>query len=161
MITLNDYLYSGDTVLKILLQYSSDLKEDAISEGQGILLTWLCEHPENFARLKAYVSPEDFIDEPYTQVAREVYGQLETTGQVDPAAILNHFEDVDTQAKVAGIFHKEMDGEEEKETRTISEVVMGLLKASLEYRSAHAAGIEEVQKLLEDRKRLQQLKIDL
>lgn len=30
MITLNDYLFSGDTVLKILLQYSADLKEEAI-----------------------------------------------------------------------------------------------------------------------------------
>ena len=30
MITLNDYLFSGDTVLKILLQYSADLKEKAI-----------------------------------------------------------------------------------------------------------------------------------
>ena len=26
MISLNDYLYNGNTVLKILLQYSSDLK---------------------------------------------------------------------------------------------------------------------------------------
>ena len=26
MISLNDYLYDGNTVLKILLQYSSDLK---------------------------------------------------------------------------------------------------------------------------------------
>ena len=26
MITLNDYLFSGDTVLKILIQYSADLK---------------------------------------------------------------------------------------------------------------------------------------
>ncbi|MBP5605413.1 MAG: guanosine polyphosphate pyrophosphohydrolase, partial [Ruminiclostridium sp.] len=29
MITLNDYLYSGDTVLKILHQYSADLRENA------------------------------------------------------------------------------------------------------------------------------------
>ena len=29
MITLNDYLYSGDTVLKILLRYSADLKNEA------------------------------------------------------------------------------------------------------------------------------------
>ena len=29
MITLNDYLYSGDTVLKILQRYYVDLKEDA------------------------------------------------------------------------------------------------------------------------------------
>ena len=30
MIKLNDYLFSGDTVLKILLQYSADLKDEAI-----------------------------------------------------------------------------------------------------------------------------------
>lgn len=29
MITLNDYLYSGDTVLKILMKYSEDLKESS------------------------------------------------------------------------------------------------------------------------------------
>ncbi|MEE3467863.1 MAG: DNA primase [Eubacterium sp.] len=136
-------------------------KEDAVSEGQGILLTWLCEHPENFGRLKQYVSPDDFIDEPYTQVAKEVFDQLEKTGQVEPASILGHFEDPETQNIVAGIFHKEVEGEEDKEVRTISEVVMGIMKASLEYRSAHATGIEEVQKLLEDRKRLQQIRIDL
>ena len=36
MITLNDYLYSGDTVLKILLQYSSDLKKEAIANHNPI-----------------------------------------------------------------------------------------------------------------------------
>ena len=29
MITLNDYLYSGDTVLKILQNYIEDLRKDA------------------------------------------------------------------------------------------------------------------------------------
>ncbi|MBQ5311979.1 MAG: guanosine polyphosphate pyrophosphohydrolase [Oscillospiraceae bacterium] len=36
MITLNDYLYSGDTVLKILIQYSSDLKDTAITTHNPI-----------------------------------------------------------------------------------------------------------------------------
>ncbi len=36
MITLNDYLYSGDTVLKILLQYSSDLKRESIETHNSI-----------------------------------------------------------------------------------------------------------------------------
>ena len=36
MISLNDYLYSGDTVLKILLRYSSDLKEEAIKTRNSI-----------------------------------------------------------------------------------------------------------------------------
>ena len=29
MVTLNDYLYSGDTVLKILQRYTEDLRKDA------------------------------------------------------------------------------------------------------------------------------------
>ena len=36
MITLNDYLFSGDTVLKILLQYSADLKDEAIRNHNSI-----------------------------------------------------------------------------------------------------------------------------
>ena len=36
MITLNDYLYSGDTVLKILLRYSSDLKKEAVESSNSI-----------------------------------------------------------------------------------------------------------------------------
>ena len=36
MITLNDYLYSGDTVLKILIKYSADLKEEAIKNHNPI-----------------------------------------------------------------------------------------------------------------------------
>ena len=36
MIKLNDYLYSGDTVLKILQRYHNDLKEDAKRTQNGI-----------------------------------------------------------------------------------------------------------------------------
>ena len=36
MITLNDYLYDGNTVLKILLKYSSDLKNEAIGTHNPI-----------------------------------------------------------------------------------------------------------------------------
>ena len=36
MITLNDYLFSGNTVLKILLQYSADLKKEAIESHNSI-----------------------------------------------------------------------------------------------------------------------------
>ena len=36
MITLNDYLYSGDTVLRILYKYSADLRNDAINRHDPI-----------------------------------------------------------------------------------------------------------------------------
>ncbi len=36
MITLNDYLYDGNTVLKILIQYASDLKAEALKSHNTI-----------------------------------------------------------------------------------------------------------------------------
>ena len=45
MITLNDYLYSGDTVLKILQRYTEDLRKDAKKNrneiGYGKKVTFL------------------------------------------------------------------------------------------------------------------------
>ena len=36
MITLNDYLYSGDTLLKILLQYATDLRLHGAETGNEL-----------------------------------------------------------------------------------------------------------------------------
>ncbi len=36
MISLNDYLYSGDTVLKILQNYSADLKKASLENHNAI-----------------------------------------------------------------------------------------------------------------------------
>ena len=36
MITLNDYLYSGDTVLKILKKYTEDLRQSAVQTGNEV-----------------------------------------------------------------------------------------------------------------------------
>ena len=135
-------------------------QDDALSESQGILLTWLCENPESFDRIKSYVSVDDFIDEPYHEVAKQVYEQLSSTGKVDAASILGHFSEVEMQSKVAGIFHKEVD-EDHAKNRAINEVVHVILKASLDNKSRNASGLEEVQKLLEEKKKLQQLHIDI
>ena len=44
MVTLNDYLYSGDTMFKILKNYSQDLKKEAKCTGNEIdLATVPCE----------------------------------------------------------------------------------------------------------------------
>ena len=36
MISLNDYLYSGDTVLKILHNYARDLERESEKSGNGV-----------------------------------------------------------------------------------------------------------------------------
>ena len=134
-------------------------REDAVMKGQGILLTWLCENPEKLDRVSQYVSEEDFVDEPYHRVAVMVFDQIKTNGTVDAAGIVSMFEDVEEQSRVAGIFHREIRAEEQD--RAISDIIRGIRKRSLDHRSANTTDINEVQKLLADKRKLEQLKIDL
>jgi len=41
MITLNDYLYSGDTVFRILKKYSEDLKRAAEEVDENVFLMFM------------------------------------------------------------------------------------------------------------------------
>ena len=57
MITLNDYLYSGDTVLKILLLYSSDLRKEAVASHNSIDLA----HSNFLMQITELLEHTDFL----------------------------------------------------------------------------------------------------
>ena len=57
MITLNDYLYSGDTVLKILHKYTADLKESAKNSHNQIDLV----HCNFLIQISELLQHNDFL----------------------------------------------------------------------------------------------------
>ena len=59
MITLNDYLYSGDTVLKILQNYIEDLRKDAKKNHNEIDLI----HCNFLIQIKELLEHNDFVTE--------------------------------------------------------------------------------------------------
>ena len=68
MVTLNDYLYSGDTVLKIIQKYSNDLKEASVRTGNIMDM-----HHSNFLkRLEELLIHNDFLTS-QSQRIRELY----------------------------------------------------------------------------------------
>ena len=68
MITLNDYLYSGDTVLKILQNYIEDLRKDAKKNHNEIDLI----HCNFLIQIKELLEHNDFITA-QSQKIREFY----------------------------------------------------------------------------------------
>ena len=68
MITLNDYLYSGDTVLRILQKYSSDLELEAAAAGNEIDLV----HCSFLNQIKDMLEHNDFLTA-QSQKIREFY----------------------------------------------------------------------------------------
>ena len=68
MITLNDYLYSGDTVLKILQNYIEDLRKDAKKNHNEIDLI----HCNFLIQIKELLEHNDFLTA-QSQKIREFY----------------------------------------------------------------------------------------
>ncbi len=138
-------------------------KEDGVKQSQRLLLTWLIENPVLFDKIKGVISPEDFIEELYYKVARMVFDG-HAAGTLNPAEILNHFINDDDQYRaVAGLFHaslkESLNNEEQK--KAFSETIMKVKKNSLDYASRHAAGIEELQRIIKEQAALKDLHISL
>lgn len=68
MITLNDYLYNGDTVIKILHNYTRDLREEAIRSGNPIDLA----HSNFLLQMSELLEHNDFLAS-QSQRMREFY----------------------------------------------------------------------------------------
>ena len=68
MVSLNDYLYSGDTVVKILHSYSQDLKSSAIENNNGIDLA----HSNCLLMMIELLEHNDFLTA-QSQKIREFY----------------------------------------------------------------------------------------
>ena len=68
MISLNDYLYNGDTIVKILHSYSRDLKEEAIKTNNGVDLA----HSNCLLQMIELLEHNDFLTR-QSQKIREFY----------------------------------------------------------------------------------------
>ena len=138
-------------------------REDGKNQSQRLLLTWLIENPFLFDKIEGIITPDDFIEDLYHQVARMVFDG-HAAGNLNPAEILNHFINDEEQYRVvAGLFNaslkESLDNEEQK--KAFSETIMKVKKNSLDYASRNAAGIEELQRIIREQAVLKDLHISL
>lgn len=136
-------------------------QEDGIAQSQGIFLTWLSNDPLLFEKTRDIINAEDFVDEPYHQVAEMIYEQYASTKKVEPANIISKFQSKEEQSLVAGLFNKELkaisrDAEQQK---ALNEVIRSIKKYSLDYRSRKVTDMKELQQLVMEKKKLQTLNI--
>ncbi len=78
--------------------------EDAAKKNQRLLLTWLTDEPQIFSKVTKWVTPEDFSDDLYRSVAKELFAGMES-GNFSPAQILDRFTDEDEHRQVAEMFN--------------------------------------------------------
>ena len=136
-------------------------KEDGVKRSQRLLLTWLIEDPALFDKIEGIISPEDFKEELYHQVAQMVFDG-HRAGDLNPAGILNRFINDEAQYKeVAGLFNASLRESlnQEEQKKAFAETVKKVKKNSLDEASRAASDIEQLQKIIQAQKELKDLNI--
>lgn len=133
--------------------------EENAKKVQRLLLTWITDEPTLYGKISKYISPKDFTEDLYRQVAEKLFKGIEE-GNYNPAAIINMFEDEQQQNEVASLFNAELvaintNAEREKAFR---DIIYAVKKNSMEYYSKNlGADIEALTLVVEAKKALQEL----
>lgn len=137
-------------------------KEEGVRQAQGLLLTWLAEDERIFPVVSKYVSPADFQDPVYRQVAELLYAQHEE-GSLVPARIISVFaDDAQKQSEVAKLFHSppaEGDAVWEKE-HTLQEIICRVKELALRRmkEELNPADMQQMQRFIQMRNELDALR---
>ena len=134
--------------------------EDGIKKSQRLLLTYLIEDNLLYNKVKEYISVDDFVDELYKKVAGLMFQGLENNN-LNPAAIIDSFEDVEEQRCVAEIFNTKLEAieTEEESEKALKDVVIAVKSGSIAYYTgAPNKDITIVNQLLKSKKELEILK---
>ncbi len=84
--------------------FSKKDPDEGPKKNQRLLLTWLTDEPQILPKVAKWITPEDFSDDLYRSVAKELFAGLENGG-FSPAAILDRFTDEEQHRQVAEMFN--------------------------------------------------------
>ncbi len=136
-------------------------KEDGMKQSQKLLLTWLAEDTGLFAKIRDYITPEDFTEDLYRRAAQILFSQYEADGAVNPAGIVSLFENEEEQREIAAVFHARISAELTKDdsAKAVRETVLRVKENSIRRRSKELApdDMAGMMQLIADKRALEQL----
>lgn len=136
-----------------------NIKEDGEKRSQRVLLTWLVEEPKLYEKIKKYITADDFTDDLYKKVAERLLFDIENN-TINPASIINMFEDVESQRLAAEIFNTRLEAIETdaERSKAFHEIVIAVKKNSFEhFSSLMGADVSALQQVISGKKALEEL----
>ena len=128
--------------------------EQRKQEPQRLLLTWLVNYPkELFPQLEGKITPEDFTEPFLHELAEQLFAQYKKDGDVNPAVLINQFEDAEEQTKVASVLQTslKLNPSPEDNSKVITEIVKKVKSESVQYQMAHLQDMSRLQELIQIR----------
>ena len=137
--------------------------DDGYTKAQGLLLTWMVEETELFDRISEYISPENFTEGFYRDVATKIFEKLKIGDMTFSNICDDYTEDMEKQKLLSKILNKTLGTNlsDDEKKKAITESILKIRQASLDEKSKNAKGIEEFQKIIEEQAILRKLRVDL
>ena len=135
------------------------VQDDGMKKSQRLLLTWMIEDKGLYHVLKDWVTPEDFTEPMYREVAAEVFGQR-ARGEVNPARILNRYPEPEQQREAAALFNTTVHTETVQEReKAVKETLLRVLNHSINWQMAalDPTDIAGMQELINRKRRLRDI----
>ena len=120
--------------------HEKDKADDGMKAAQRLLLSRIADQPKIYSVIKPYLQADDFTEDVFRQVAELLFSQVEE-GDVNPAAIISHFEEEDDQKEVAGIFQAQPMEElsKEEQEKELKELLINVRTNSINTRLKDSA----------------------
>lgn len=137
--------------------------DDGYTKAQGLLLTWMVEEVSLFNKISEYVSPENFSEGFYRDVAVKIFEKLRV-GDLRFSNICDDYaDDMEKQRLLSKILNTTLGTNlsDDEKKKAVTESILKIRQASLDEKSKNAKGIEEFQKIIEEQAILRKLHVDL
>lgn len=137
-------------------------KEDGVRQAEKILLTWMIEDAGIFEKVKEYISPQDFVNPLFKDVADKLYAQYES-GSLNPAAIISTYDAEETHSEVAAMFSMKLDNRlnHNEREKALNDTVLKVKNNSIQYQIDQAADPAQIQQLYTMKNKLSAIHITL
>jgi len=121
--------------------------QENVKKSQRLLITWITDEPEVYAKIQRYITAEDFTEDL-------------SKGTYNPAAIISMFSDEEEQREAAALFNTnlpQLNTKQEKE-KAFHDIVYAVKKNSYEYFSGQlGADVNALNKVISGKKALEEL----
>ena len=123
------------------------------------MITWLTDEPSLYRKIEKYISPSDFTDDLYRQVAEWLFSDL-SAGNYNPAAIISRFTEEEEQREVAAVFNTKLEVLPTKQERekAFHDIIYQVKKNSYEYYSERLGrDVNALQTVIDGKRALEEL----
>ncbi len=133
---------------------------EGIRKAERVLITWLIEEEKIYPIIKQYITPDDFVEGLYLQVAQILFKQLEE-GRPNPAMIISCFTDEEEQREVVALFNtklEELESKQEQE-KALKDIIIKVKLGSMERRSENdlPEDMDALKRVILDKKAIEEL----